>query len=211
MQRGRRTGLACAAAALAAVSLAPTAAQAVVSGDGTTTTPVGLPTAPPAPARYAGPAFVIGDSVLLGAKTCVAAKGWSYDAKGSRQAPALRDVLASMGSKVPHLVAVHVGTNGGVTDQQVDAIMKVLGSKRIVVWVTVQLPDNGRYSHELRTNTAIRHAAWRFPNTRLADWNARSEPHLATWTWSDHIHLQPAGCRAFAFLIDSVGRAPTAA
>lgn len=210
MQGRRPTAVAVAAVALVAVALAPTAAQATVSG-GTAAFPAGVSTTPTAPARYTGPAFVIGDSVLLGARTCVAAKGWSYDAKGSRQAPAVRDVLASLGTSLPHLVAVHVGTNGGVTDQQIDAIMKVLGSKRIVVWVTIQLPDDGRYSHELRSNTAIRHAAWRFPNTRLADWNARSEPNLATWTWSDHIHLQPAGCRAFASLIDSVGRAPTAA
>jgi hypothetical protein len=209
--RRRRTALVLATTALVAVSLAPTAAQAMVSDGGTTTVPIGLPTTPPAPTRYTGPAFVIGDSVLLGARTCVAAKGWSYDAKGSRQAPAVRDVLASMGKRLPHLVAVHVGTNAGVTDQQIDAIMKVLGPKRIVVWITIQLPNDGRYSHELRSNTTIRHAAWRFPNTRLADWNAKSEPNLAAWTWSDHIHLQPAGCRAFATLIDSVGRAPVAA
>ncbi|MGD9957360.1 MAG: hypothetical protein AB7V23_14945, partial [Candidatus Nanopelagicales bacterium] len=74
----------------------------------------------------------------------------------------------------------------------------------------VQLPGVGRYSHVARTNDAIRSAAVRYPNARLADWNVKSEAHLSTWTWSDHIHLQPAGCRAFASLIDSVGRAPTA-
>jgi len=206
--RRRRTAILCAAAVLAVLAAAPGCASAAISGDtGTTSTTAIRPTAP---ARYTGPAFIIGDSVLLGARTCVAAKGWAYDAKGSRQAPAMRDILARMGSRVPHLVAVHVGTNGGVTDQQIDAIMKVLGPKRIVVWVTIQLPDDGRYSHEARSNLSIRQAAARYPNARLADWNAKSEAHLSTWTWSDHIHLQPAGCRAFATLVDSVGRAPTA-
>ena len=205
--RARRA--ASAAAAMALLVAAPAAAQASISGEGGTTTTTTVTGAPTAPARYTGKAFVIGDSVLLGARTCVAAKGWSYDAKGSRQAPAARDVLASMGSRVPHLVAVHVGTNGGVTDAQISAIMKVLGPRRIVVWVTIQLPNNGRYSHEARSNTAIRQAAWRYPNARLADWNVKSEPRLSTWTWSDQIHLQPAGCRAFASLIDTVGRAPT--
>lgn len=209
MRRGRRTVLTCAVVLLLSLAFGPPTVQAAVSGDGASTTPIGLPTVPLAPGRYTGPAFVVGDSVLLGATTCVSARGWSHDAKGSRQAPAVRDVLAAMGRKVPHLVAVHAGTNGGITDRQIDAIMKVLGARRIVVWVTIQLPDNGRFSHELRTNTAIRHAARRFPNTRLADWNARSAPNLATWTWSDHIHLKPAGCRAYATLIDSVGRAPT--
>lgn len=209
MLRRRRTAVVAASVVLCALALAPTSAMAVVSdgGGSSTSTVVLRPTSPP---RYTGPAFVIGDSVLLGARTCVAAKGWSYDAKGSRQASATRDVLARMGSRVPHLVAVHVGTNGGVTDAQIDAIMKVLGSKRTVVWVTIQLPNDGRYSHEARSNTSIRHAALRYPNARLADWNAKSESHLSTWTWSDHIHLQPAGCRAFATLIDTVGRAPTA-
>lgn len=204
----RRTALVAASAVLCGLALAPTSAMAVISGDGGTSTPT-VALAPSAPARYTGPAFVIGDSVLLGARTCVAAKGWAYDAKGSRQPPAVRDILASMGMRVPHLVAVHVGTNGGVTDAQIDAIMKVLGPKRIVVWVTIQLPDDGRYSHEARSNLSIRQAAVRYPNARLADWNAKSESHLSTWTWADHIHLQPAGCRAFATLIDSVGRAPT--
>lgn len=208
MLRRRRTAILCAAAVLAVLAAAPGCASAALSGDtGTTSTTAIRPTAP---ARYTGPAFIIGDSVLLGARTCVAAKGWAYDAKGSRQAPAMRDILARMGSRVPHLVAVHVGTNGGVTDQQIDAIMKVLGPKRIVVWVTIQLPDDGRYSHEARSNLSIRQAAARYPNARLADWNAKSEAHRSTWTWSDHIHLQPAGCRAFATLVDSVGRAPTA-
>jgi hypothetical protein len=194
-------------AVVTAVVLTPAPAEAVLpDGTGKTTTAV---VRPPAPVRYTGRAFIIGDSVLLGARTCVAAKGWAYDAKGSRQAPAVRDVLAAMGSRVPHLVAVHVGTNGGVTDRQIDAIMKVLGPRRLVVWVTIQLPDDGRYSHEARSNTSIRQAAHRYPNARLADWNLRSEGHLSTWTWSDHIHLQPAGCRAFAGLVDTVGRAPT--
>ena len=209
MLRRRRTAILCAAAVLGGLALVPTPAGAAVSGGTTGTTPTSV-IRPAAPARYTGPAFIIGDSVLLGARTCVAAKGWAYDAKGSRQAPAMRDILASMGRRVPHLVAVHVGTNGGVTDEQIGAIMRVLGPKRIVVWVTIQLPDDGRYSHEARSNLSIRQAALRYPNARLADWNAKSEAHLSTWTWSDHIHLQPAGCRAFATLVDSVGRAPTA-
>jgi len=207
--RRRRTAILCAAAVLGGLALVPTPAGAAVSGGTTGTTPTSV-IRPAAPARYTGPAFIIGDSVLLGARTCVAAKGWAYDAKGSRQAPAMRDILASMGRRVPHLVAVHVGTNGGVTDEQIGAIMRVLGPTRIVVWVTIQLPDDGRYSHEARSNLSIRQAALRYPNARLADWNAKSEAHLSTWTWSDHIHLQPSGCRAFAALVDSVGRAPTA-
>lgn len=209
MLRRRPAAMACAAAVLSGLALAPGTVAAVGSGGTTGTTSTAVVRAWQ-PARYTGPAFIIGDSVLLGARSCVAARGWTYDAKGSRQAPAARDALRARAARLPRLVAVHVGTNGGVTDRQVDAIMKVLGPRRIVVWVTIQLPGDGRYSHEARSNLSIRQAALRYPNARLADWNAKSAAHLSAWTWADRIHLQPSGCRAFATLVDTVGRAPTA-
>ncbi len=154
-----------------------------------------------------GPGYVIGDSVLLGARTCVAPLGYVVDAKGSRQAPAAADVLAARRATLPRLVVVHMGTNGGMKREWIDRIMRILGPQRLVVWVTVQLPANGRYSHEAATNATIRAVVTRYPNARVADWNAASEPHLRQWTWGDGIHLQPAGCRAFARLINSVARA----
>ena len=65
MRARPRTALVAASAVLCGLALAPTSAMAVVSGDGGTSTPT-TALAPSAPARYTGPAFVIGDSVLLG-------------------------------------------------------------------------------------------------------------------------------------------------
>jgi hypothetical protein len=74
-----------------------------------------------------------------------------------------------------------------------------------VILVTVQLPENGKYSFELRTNTAIRTVARLFPNVRVADWNSWSNVHPGL-TYGDGIHLPPAGCRAFALVVASALR-----
>jgi hypothetical protein len=160
------------------------------------------------PAGYHGRGFVIGDSVLLGAKRCLAPLNYDIDAKGSRQPAAGASVLAATLATLPRLVVVHLGTNGGITVAGIDRIMRILGPYRRVIWVTVQLRnDYTRYRHENESNAAIRDVVNRYPNTRVADWNRVSEPHRGTYMWSDGIHLTPAGCTAFAHLVNGVARA----
>jgi hypothetical protein len=200
--RMRRRSVSALAALLLTALAAPTTGAAALEPP---------PSRPTVPARVVlhvtGPGYVIGDSVLLGARSCVAPLHYVVDAKGSRQAPAAAEALAARLATLPSLVVVHMGTNGGMKREWIDRIMRVLGPKRLVVWVTVQLPANGRYSHEAATNATIREVVNRYPNTRVADWNAVSDSHVRQWMWADGIHLQPAGCRAFATLINSVARA----
>ena len=70
-----------------------------------------------------------------------------------------------------------------------------------------QLPESLRYTYEDSSNRVIRAGVKRWPNARLADWNAVSYPQRRVWMWGDGIHLTPTGCRAFARLVVGVARA----
>lgn len=154
------------------------------------------------PSPYQGRVFAIGDSVMLGAKSCLEERGIMVDALGSRQVAAATETLRSR-PHLPRRVVVHTGTNGGVYPEDLDRMMRVLKDRAVVVFVTIQLPDiYSRYTYEKRTNRAIRDLPSRYPNVRVVDWNAAAQAHLRTWFWSDQIHLPPAGCRAFARMVD---------
>ncbi|MCA0329697.1 MAG: hypothetical protein LCI03_07305 [Actinobacteria bacterium] len=161
----------------------------------------------PGPPPFRGQGFAIGDSVMMGARRCLEPKAWTVDAVGSRQADAVADNLWARRGHLPRVIVVHTGTNAGVDQRQFDRIMRVVGNRITVVWVTVQLPETPRYTREDSTNRVIRSSVPRHLNARLADWNAVSFPHRHQWMWGDGIHLTPAGCTAYARLVDRVARA----
>lgn len=144
--------------------------------------------------------FAIGDSVMLGAEPCLENHGYDVDARGSRRVAAVAQELAAKAT-LPRQVIVHTGTNGGADPPDLDKVMRVVGSRQQIIWVTVQLPDNtGRYTFEESTNAAIRALPRLYPNAHVADWNALSNDHPG-WTWGDGIHLTPDGCRGFARMV----------
>lgn len=191
-----------AAAGLVVAGALP-AGAAVATDPAPAPSPVLAPAAPP----FRGQGYALGDSVMLGAVACLEPLRWTVDARGSRQAAAAIDVLRAKRSSLPRVVVLHMGTNGGVTREHVDTAMRVLGRWRTVVWVTVALPETGRYSYEDSSNRVLRAAPSRWPNARVADWNKASAPYQRQWMWGDGIHLTPAGCRAYARLVDRVARA----
>jgi hypothetical protein len=200
----RSTALAAAGAtvALAALLAAPSAAvTAPQPPGGARAMPV------PGPAPFRGQGLAVGDSVMMGARRCLEPREWTVDAVGSRQADAVADLLRSRRASLPRVVVVHTGTNAGVDQRQFDRIMRIVGPRIVVVWVTVQLPETPRYTREDSTNHVIRASVRRHLNARLADWNAASFPRRHQWMWGDGIHLTPAGCLAYARLVDRVARA----
>lgn len=159
--------------------------------------------------EFDGAVFAIGDSVMLGARSCMQERGYVVDAKGSRQVTSGTQTLAEM-SAIPRWVVTHFGTNGGLDDRDLDAVMAVLGPRRHVVMLTVQLPDGTqRYTFEASTNEAIRRMPNRYPNVQVVDWNSASNRH-PEWTGGDGIHLTPSGCRAFTALLEPAVRRPLA-
>jgi hypothetical protein len=157
--------------------------------------------------------YAIGDSVMLGAQPCLERLGYAVDAQGSRSVRAglLALALAKRERRLPSWVVVHLGTNGGVTWQDIDAILDLLGPTRQVVLTTVQLPnDPTRYTFETSSNLALHSAALRHANVRIADWHAMSDRYPGM-VWSEGIHLTPMGCWAYADLVRTTLAVPSRA
>ncbi|WP_229022964.1 SGNH/GDSL hydrolase family protein [Actinomarinicola tropica] len=176
----------------------------------TTTAPPNPPVDPPLPPPVPGPppgrnsVFVLGDSVFLGTTSSIpsALPEWlvTYDAVGSRRLAQGIDVLAMRRGEIGEAVVVHLGNNyiegeRGDYASQIDEAMTVLADVPRVVWVTVSEVSDSRR----QINVAIRDAAARWPNMRVADWAPviAAEPGLA---W-DGMHLTPEGRRRIAELI----------
>lgn len=190
-------------------SATPTAAVASDSPEPPLTAPSLRPTPLPTSIAPIRPVdmrvLAIGDSVMLGAKGCLEKLGYVVDAEGSRRPSAVALELGLRRTKLPRRIVIHTGTNGGATVADLDRIVHSIGLGHQIVFVTVQLPDHSKYSFEARTNAAIASVAARVPYVRVADWHTWSDDHEGL-TYADGIHLPPAGCRAFAWVVASTLR-----
>ena len=149
-----------------------------------------------------GPAtvWVLGDSVILGAKTQVPAAlaGWkvTFDAKESRRIQAGISLLRARTGPPPRVVVVHLCTNWAESDYaaQIDKAMAALEGVDRVVWVTCE-----PWRKEVAAADAdIEAAADRYPNLVVADWAAISE--TTGYVYRDHLHLKTPGAVALAAL-----------
>jgi hypothetical protein len=186
----RSAGIGIAVAVGLVVALMPTPSAGAVAGT---------------PLRDDASTLAVGDSVMLGAQPCLERRGFAVDAKGSRNVTAVPFTLDGY-DRLPDIVVVHAGTNGGAERWQFDAVMEQIGRKRQVVFVTVQLPDGtSRYTFEASTNKAIRALPRRYPNAHVADWQALSDEH-PRWLGGDGIHLTPDGCTGYARMVADAER-----
>jgi len=153
----------------------------------------------PAEAEPSRDRYALGDSVMLGARTALKAKGFRVDATTSRQAYSAPALLKAKGAKLLDNVVVHLGTNGTFPLDTCKRLVKVAGPERRVFLVTVFVPR----SWEKSNNATIRKCARSFPDGRVTvvDWNAVASEHPG-WFYKDHIHLKPAGAAGFARLLD---------
>ncbi|HEY5153878.1 MAG TPA: hypothetical protein VIJ47_04030, partial [Acidimicrobiales bacterium] len=153
--------------------------------------------------------WVVGDSVILGAKAQVpgALAGWklTFDAKESRRIQAGVALLEAHKGPTPRVVVVHLCTNWAESNygEQIDAAMAELGGVDRVVWVTCE-PWRPEVAE---ADAAIEAAADRYPNLVVADWAAIAD--TAGYSYSDHLHLKTPGAVALADLVaEKVGPAP---
>jgi hypothetical protein len=162
-----------------AVVLSGTAASAIPSG------------------RYA-----IGDSVMLGAKGKLQARGFVVDVAKSRQ---FYQAVGIVKRKKAHgllrrKIVIHLGTNGVLIQaSDCDTIASVAGSHRRVFLVTVTGPTNHPKIRKAQ-NVRMRACADRHANTLVIDWYHYSRGHGA-WFY-DGMHLTRKGQRAYAALLD---------
>lgn len=143
----------------------------------------------------------IGDSVMLASSMSLqrAFPGIYVDAAVSRHTfvglSILRQLAAS--GQLRPVVIVGLGTNGGVTTDQIHQLMGIVGSKREVILVNTFLP----LSYEQSTNTALAAAARTYPNVVLANWN-KTISDRTSLLWPDEIHPHyPAGTKVYAAVV----------
>lgn len=144
--------------------------------------------------------LMIGDSVSLRA---VDAFGGVFphshiDAEKGRQFDAGRATFEGyiQQNLTGRIVVFALGTNGLVTDDQIDAIMADAGDQRIVVFVNTRSPQPWVGS----TNQAIANAAKRYKNVRVIDWYGYSTNRNDLFD-GDGTHLSTAGVTEYLKLI----------
>ncbi|MDY5337173.1 MAG: acyltransferase family protein [Collinsella sp.] len=144
--------------------------------------------------------LMIGDSVSLRAVDAFdgvfphshidAEKGRQFDAGRATFEGYIQQNLAGK------IVVFALGTNGLVTDAQVDAIMADAGDQRIVVFVNTRCPQPWVGS----TNQAIANAAKRYKNVRVIDWYGYSTNRNDLFD-GDGTHLSTTGVTEYLKLI----------
>lgn len=183
--------------------------QLIALESASTSDPGGSRSAEPTYSVYDGDVFAIGDSVLAGAAACLEVRGVKVNAEQSRQVSAAIEILARKADTLPSRVIVHLGTNGGAIARELDTIMALLGPDRLVLWSTIQLPDDpSRYTYERSTNDAIAELADRYDNALVFDWESVSRQH-PEWLYVEGIHMTPEGCEGYAGLVEPQVRAPS--
>ena len=147
--------------------------------------------------------YAIGDSVMLGAKPALQARGFVVDVKKSRQFYHAVGIVKRKKANglLRRKIVIHLGTNGVLIQaSDCDRIARLAGSHRRVFLVTVTGPTKYPKIRKAQ-NIRMRACADRHRNTLLIDWYAYSRGHGA-WFY-DGMHLTRKGRRAYAALLNN--------
>ena len=154
-------------------------------------------TRPPGPGFNAGQVTAVGDSVMLDyqdpLKTAI--PGINVDASVSRQWSEGESILQTMkaNGQLGADVVVGLGTNGPITDTDVDNMMAILGGASRVVFVNVHVDRPWQDPN----NAVLANAATRYPNVVVADWATLAGQNPG-WFGADGTHLAIDGTGADA-------------
>lgn len=183
------------------------ARRAAAADGGGSTTSAGGSSTTTATVRESG-GLLIGDSVSLGAESCLDPLGYEVDSEVGRQfTVGLQHLRAHTSDGLPDTVVLHLGTNGPFSADGFTEAMSLTGTERRVVWVTIQLPPRSSYSFVDSLNDMIRSQARQYPNVRIADF-ARAAAQHPEWMAPDGIHISGAGCAGFADVVDDAVTSP---
>jgi hypothetical protein len=144
-------------------------------------------------------ALVIGDSTSIYAGPRLAARGMETYARGCRQMSAGLALMRARkrAGRLPHLVVLALGANGGATIGQLGEALRIAGSRRVLGLVT---PRNYASAAAVMRRFAAQHA----DQVLLVDWRHVSAGH-GSWFFADGLHVNPTGAGAYSALI--AGRA----
>jgi len=159
-------------------------------------------TAPPLPIAK----LALGDSVMLGAATQLAAEGFTVDAVESRAfVNGLDTVLAlNQQGRLGDVVVVHLGTNGPIGSGEMTRMMESLAGVPQVLLLTVDVDRDWTAGN----NALIYDTVDAYPNASLLDWAGLSDSCPGDCFYSDGFHLRPDGQAYYTSLITSTLAAP---
>jgi hypothetical protein len=143
--------------------------------------------------------LAVGDSVMLGAASALEADlpNFYVDAKISRQIADSASVLQQYKSAgiLPSTIVIGVATNGTFTDEQFQAVMRVLGDRRVIFLnALMPRPWESEVNRQLAANVE------KYANARLIDWHRAGSAH-PEWFVGDGTHLNPTGVAGYEHLI----------
>ena len=148
---------------------------------------------------------LIGDSVSLGAHDNLAAEfpHGLMDTEGNRQVAAGIEALQGYMDQgvVGDTVVISLGTNGYLTDDDLDNIHTMVGDDRQLYFVNLRSPN----AKDVDNNAAIDKIVAAYDNVHLIDWYSATQGH-DEYLIADGIHLTWDGRDAYAALVkDTIG------
>lgn len=151
------------------------------------------------------PLSVLGDSVVLGARSAIvgAVPGTTIDASVARFPGGFigRVKKLSKRDKLANTVAIHPGTNGVMPESMLRDLLDQLTEYDRVILINSSMPR----TWEKPNNEVIDLVARDYPNVVVADWKSVSQDNPDFFV-SDKVHLTRKGAEAFAQLIkENVG------
>lgn len=122
----------------------------------------------------------------------------AIDAAVNRQLTVGEDVYRSYAEQgiVGDIVVFALGTNGQVTDEQLDDLLGEVGTDKHVFFVNTRSPQTWM----AETNAALERAADRYGNVQVIDWYSASAPH-GDWFDGDGTHLSEDGAQAYIDMV----------
>jgi hypothetical protein len=198
------------AATTTAASATPTTAvpNAVPSTDAAgnvvTTTTVAATTTTTGPPP---PQAAFGESVMLGAIGQLKTGGFVVDARENRQAKEMvADIQAARtAGQLGQVVVVQVGTNGTVTDGEIDDIVAAMPPGTRLYFMTVK----AAVPWIAANNEKIRNIPTKHPNVGVIDWEARSAEiadELSTSDGGAHLRTRKAMQFYANMVFEAIGR-----
>lgn len=199
-----------ASAVLASVATVETTASTVPTTTSSTTTTIPRQVAGDRMLPGAATVYVLGDSVMLGARSQVPAAmpGWdvTFDAKESRRLDQGIDIVAAHPAPVARVLVVHLCTNwfGGDYRARAEELLAAAKGVERVVWITC-VPWRPEVE---AADAVIRSLPLDHPEVVVADWTVIAGQE--GYTSGDHLHLNAPGAVAMASLVaGTVGPAPS--
>ncbi len=199
----------------AATDTDPPIVQAETPSSDVTTDPSGSAVPPPSMAETTtsttGPPvpiakLALGDSVMQGAATQLAERGFVVDAVESRQFSDGAETIATLREqgRLGDVVVVHLGTNGTISQNDMTRMMDALAGVRQVLLLTIDVDREWTAGN----NGLIYDAVNTYPNVSLLDWAGLDDTCPGDCFASDGFHLRPDGRRYYADLIVGALQAP---